>query len=123
MGCRIGSLVVAMVTAIYAADIDSTSLLARVRSKVLANAKTIPRYVCRQTLVRQTYGSRQKPSRTCGSLPENVSFDLSQPDIVLALVNGIPGYTLISSDRANLDVMSRMVPSYSRGQWRPVPVQ
>jgi hypothetical protein len=32
-------------------------------------------------------------------------FDPSQPDTLLALTNGVPGYTLISSDRADLDVM------------------
>jgi hypothetical protein len=102
MFCRITLLVAAMVTGVSAGESDSDSLLARVRSKALASAKTIPRYVCRQTLVRQVYASRKKPSRTCGTLSD---FDPSQPDTLLALTNGIPGYTLISSDRANLDVM------------------
>ena len=110
---RIGFVVAAMVTGTSAADIDSISLLARVQSKVLASAKIIPRYVCRQTLVRQTYASRQKlrtlrksPPAACpSSLSESVPFDSSQPDTVVALTNGIPGYTLVSSDRANLDVM------------------
>ena len=105
MGCRIALLVAAIVTCSSAAESGSDSLLASVRSKVLASAETIPRYVCRQTLVRQTYASHQQPTRTCGTLPESVSFEPSQPDAMLALTNGIPGYTLISSDRANLDVM------------------
>jgi hypothetical protein len=105
MPCRIGLLVAIMLTGISAEDIDPTFLLMRVRSKVLASAKTIPQYVCRQTLVRQTYAPIQKPSRTCGTLSEGVSFDPPQLDSLIALTNGMPGFTLISSDRANLDVM------------------
>jgi hypothetical protein len=101
---RIALLVAAVATCVSAAS-DSDPLLARVRSKVLASARTIPQYVCRQTLVRQTYAARRKPSRACGTLSASLSFDPSQPGTVLALTNEMPGYTLISSDRAILDVM------------------
>src|SRR5579871_4804818 len=102
---RIGLLMATVVTAATAADIDPGSLLASVQSKVLAGARNFPRYICQQTLVRQTYSSRKHRSQACGTLPESVSFNSSQPDTERALTNGVPGYTLISSDRAKLDVM------------------
>jgi hypothetical protein len=105
MCCRITLCAVAMITCASAADIDPVTLLERVRAKVLASAQTVPRYVCRQSLVRQTYATLRKPSQACGTLSEARPSDPSHPDAVLALSNGIPGFTLISADRARLDVM------------------
>lgn len=84
---------------------DPAALLARVRSQVLANAKAIPRYVCRQELVRETYAPRQKQRRACGTLPDENPQAPPKPESALTFESAKPGYLLISSDRAKLDVM------------------
>lgn len=93
------------ITWVSAADIDSTSLLARVRSKVLDSARTIPRYVCRQNIERQAFAPNSGPSKACGQLPEPTSSDLTGLDVARGGKGGMRGFSLLSSDRANLDVM------------------
>lgn len=94
------------VTCASAADIDSTSLLARVRSKVLDSARTIPRYVCRQNTERQTFVPNSRPSKAaCGKLPEPASSELTGLDLARTGRGGVRGFSLLSTDRANLDVM------------------
>jgi len=82
-----------------AADVDSSALLARVHSKVLDNERRVPRYICRQQIERQVYtqiGRQWMVSlhehSACDGLPEQ-----GTPKI--------PGLTLSTTDRANLDVM------------------
>lgn len=81
-------------------DIDPVSLLSRVRAKVLDSAKTMPRYICRQTLERDTFSPRKKSPPRCGELAEPPSSGASG-DATLPM----PGFSLISSDRARLDVI------------------
>ncbi len=91
-------LVVSAVTA-SAAEIDSAALLSRVQSKVRENARSMPRYICRQTIVRQAF-TRLAPQLTvafdkhagCDTLPE-------------AGLPKIPSSTLAVTDRAHLDVL------------------
>ena len=102
---RTALLLAAILTSASAAEIDSAALLVRVRSKFLRSVKTIPRYVCRQNLERQTFAPVRKPPKTCGTLSEAGFGDPAKSDAALALPAGKPGYVLIASDRANLDVM------------------
>jgi hypothetical protein len=74
-----------------AADVDSAALLARVQAGIRENAKTIPRYVCRQKIERQAFVQKSFPS--CETLPEPQAGDPG------------PAFTLEVSDRARLDVM------------------
>ena len=91
-------LAVSAVTA-SAAEIDSVALLSRVQAKVRENASSMPRYICRQTIVRQAF-ARLAPHLTvafnkhegCDTLPEK-----GRPKI--------PSSSLAVSDRAHLDVM------------------
>jgi hypothetical protein len=77
---------------VWAGEIDSVLLLARVQSKVRDNARRIPRYVCRQAIERQGFTSVNGFSRACGTLPELGGIEAS-------------GLSLIIADRAHLDVM------------------
>ena len=61
MNWRVPILVAGTVAAAWAADLDSVALLSRVRSKVLDNAKRIPRYICRQEIERQVYDPEAIP--------------------------------------------------------------
>ena len=81
-------------------EVDPVSLLSRVRSKVLDSAKTMPRYICRQTLERKTFSPSKKSAPGCGFLAEPASSGPSG-DATLPM----PGFSLISSDRARLDVI------------------
>lgn len=87
------------------AQVDSAALLARARSKVLDSAKTMPRYVCRQKLERQTFGPIGKPPRSCGMLPPVESPDPTDLDAIIRLTSPKREFFLRSSDRASLDVM------------------
>src|SRR5579871_5878896 len=96
-------LVLAFITGALAiasgADPDSKALLSRVRSKILQNAKSAPRYVCRQEIERQDFVlirektlPYDKPAEMCALLAaENPA---SSARLKLA-----------TSDRARLDVM------------------
>jgi len=77
---------------VWAGDVDSAALLARVQSKVRDNARRIPRYVCRQEIERTAFATIHKSSGDCGTLPDQ---GLTKP----------PGLSLILADRAHLDVM------------------
>jgi hypothetical protein len=79
------------IAVLWAGDIDSPALLARVQSKVRDNAKNVPRYLCWQRIERRTFTA--KSSRSCGTLPDQ---DADSPG---------PAFTLAVSDRARLDVM------------------
>lgn len=81
-------------------EVDPASLLSRVRAKVLDSAKTMPRYICRQTLERETFSPRKKSPPGCGFLAEPASSGPSG-DATLPM----PGFSLMSSDRARLDVI------------------
>lgn len=83
----------------WAADVDSSALLARVHSKVLDNERRVPRYICRQQIERQAFTQigRQwivsvNEQSGCGSLPEQGRLKM-------------PGRTLATTDHAKLDVM------------------
>jgi len=80
------------IATIWAGEIDSASLLARVQAKVRDNARRIPRYVCRQKIERQSFVPVKKPSRTCVPEPEE---GFTKP----------PGSLLVVADRAHLDVL------------------
>lgn len=81
-------------------DVDQVSLLSRVRAKVLDSAKTMPRYICRQTLERKTFSPLKKSPPGCGFLAEPASSGPSG-DATLP----IQRFSLMSSDRAHLDVI------------------
>ena len=97
MNWRCLTLLAASAGIAYAADVDSSALLARVHSKVLDNERRVPRYICRQQIERRAYtqiGRKWLVSihSGCGSLPQ------------LGLLK-MPGLTLATTDRAHLDVM------------------
>jgi hypothetical protein len=95
---RLGLLLLAGATTVgWAADVNSSALLARVQSKVVDNERRVPRYICRQEMERQDYAlintNRVLTARACGRL-----------DGPQAAGTRLP-YRLMSSDRAKLDVM------------------
>jgi hypothetical protein len=74
------------------ADVDPTSLLARVREKVADNARRVPRYLCRQNIERKQF-ILESEIHTCTALIEEKG---KKPE---------GGFQLASTDRANLDVI------------------
>ena len=82
------------ITVAWAADVDSSALLARVQPKIVDNERRVPRYICRQEMERQDYAIIGKGSSmgACGTLDEQQA-------------RTRPPYRLMSSDRAKLDVM------------------
>lgn len=77
----------------WAADVDSSALLARVQSKVRDEATRIPRFMCRQEIDRQVFTTPKRNQKVCPELTDQ------------GLSNTVAGLTLVSSDRARLDVM------------------
>ncbi len=76
----------------FSADLDPTSLLARVRENVADNAKRVPRYLCRQNIERKQF-ILESQIQTCAALIEEKE---KKPE---------GGFLLASTDRANLDVI------------------
>jgi hypothetical protein len=77
----------------FCADVNPESLLARVRTKVVADAKAIPRYICRQNIEQRNYFPNSKTPQLCATIPE------------AALKDPAAGRRLITADRARLDVI------------------
>jgi len=77
----------------WSADVDPEALLAQVRSRALADAKQIPRYVCRQQIEQRSFFPTSKKPMLCPLLPET------------ALKDPIAGRRLISTDESKLDVL------------------
>ena len=78
----------------WAADIDSSALLARVQSKVRDEATRIPRFVCRQEINRQVFITPKRSQKVCTELTDQ------------GPSKAAPGkLTLVSSNRARLEVM------------------
>lgn len=87
------------------ADVDATSLLVRVRSRVLDSARTYrDRFADRTSSARPSLLSKKQP-RSCWTLPGPLFSDSSDSGAALGLKSQMPGLSLISSDRAKLDVM------------------
>jgi len=99
MNWRISLLLAGSMSAVWATDVDSVALLARVQSKVRDNARRIPRYVCLQKIER-TALTRLAPNLTVSVNKAAICWTL--PDKGLPKV---PSLSLIQADRAHLDVM------------------
>ena len=83
-----GCLLLALASGATAQSIDSAVLISRIKARVRENSRTIPKFVCRQKLERQSFADAHIPG-ACGVLGENLPSKGS----------------LIASDRAVLDVM------------------
>ena len=73
--------------ATLAAAQDPAELLARVRTKVAADAERIPRYICRQRIVRKTSFAESNKTEGCAEVrdvkPRLSSIDRARLDVIL----------------------------------------
>ena len=105
------------------ADVDATSLLVRVRSRVLDSARTYrDRFADRTSSARPSLLSKKQP-RGCWTLPGPLFSDSSDSGVALGLKSQMPGLSLISSDRAKLDVMVSGAPQRRRSPVGEGPTQ
>ena len=82
------SVLLALAAVAPAQDIDSAVLLSKVKARVRENTRTIPKFVCRQKMERQSFATGHD-RRSCGVLVDSSAGKGS----------------LLTSDRAVLDVM------------------